>query len=298
MVDHQTETKVESSNSERIRVNEYELDSFRHRPSLWGYVKELHRRRHFIQLDARTRALQKNRDYKLGQFWLVASPLLDSAMYAFIFGVILNTGDGVDSFLSYLILGVSFFAFISGFLNTGAGLLQGRANMIRSFSFPRASLVLSAGLRNTIDNIVPAIVGVSTALVFQWGTPVHFTIILAIPLFILLHIFGTGIMFCTARLTAILLDFRALISIFNRLWFYGSGVFYAIDRFSLPPIITTIMTHNPAYVFLSAIRNVVIYETIPPINTWAALGAWSFGTLTVGFIWFWRGEESYINVVR
>lgn len=281
-----------------VLINEANLCSFRTRLSLLEYVRQIHRRRHFIVLDARTRAFQKNRDYRLGQFWLVVSPLLDSAMYALIFGYILNTGHGVNSFLGYLVLGVSYFAFLTGFINTGAGLVQSSRNMIQSFSFPRASLVLSAGIRCMIDNIAPAIVGVIAAILFQIGEPLHWTAIMIVPIFLLMHIFGIGIMFLTARLTAILLDFRALLTIFNRLWFYGSGVFYSIDRFALPYFLSTAMTHNPAYVFLSAIRGSVLYGQLPSLATWQALVAWSVGTFVVGFVWFWRGEETYINAIR
>jgi len=219
-------------------------------------------------------------------------------MYALIFGYILNTGKGVNSFLGYLVLGVSFFSFLTGFVNTGAGLIQSSKNMIQAFSFPIASVVLGAGIRCAIDNIAPAVVGVIAALLFQRNEPIHWTIIFVVPSFLLIHIFGTGLMFFTSRLTAMVLDFRALLNVFNRLWFYGSGVFYSLDRFTLPPTLSLIMRNNPAYIFLQAIRDSVLYGNAPTLETWAILTLWSMGTFCLGFIWFWRGEGSYVNAFK
>lgn len=279
-----------------VYVDDNEFLKLHNRPGLASYIKALWGRRFFIYADARGKAFQTNRDYYLGKFWLIASPLLDAAMYGVIFGLLLQTSRGIDNFIGYLIIGVIFFSFLSKYLNSGTNLIRSSKNMITAFQFPRASLVLSQSIRMFLDSILPALVAIVAALAMQLDQLPSFKILWVIPAFLLIHIFGTGLMFLVTRLCFQIADVEALIRIVQRAWFYGSGVFFSIERFATHPTVQEIMLANPAYQFLMVVRNATIYDTGPSLGTIGYLVAVSFGTLIVGFIYFWRGEESYGSV--
>lgn len=150
------------------------------RPTLSAYVVNLWDRRHFILTDARLRAFRTAKSYRLWRFWLLAQPLLDAAMYGFIFGFLLRTSRGIDNFLGYLVLGVTFFGLLTGWVNGGTSLLQTSKNLMQAFAFPRAAIVLSQSLRYMIDNIPSLMVGVLFALAAQWQEPVAWTIVLSL----------------------------------------------------------------------------------------------------------------------
>lgn len=266
------------------------------RPTLSAYVVNLWDRRHFILTDARLRAFRTAKSYRLWRFWLLAQPLLDAAMYGFIFGFLLRTSRGIDNFLGYLVLGVTFFGLLTGWVNGGTSLLQTSKNLMQAFAFPRAAIVLSQSLRYMIDNIPSLMVGVLFALAAQWQEPVAWTIVWVIPLTVLMWIFGTGLMFIVARITGFIPDAKVLINLAVRAWFFSSGVFFSLDRFAHTPTLYNIFQFNPGYLFLDAVRDSVIYASSPTLSTWIYLLSWSLGTFAVGFIFFWRAEARYVNV--
>ncbi len=277
-------------------VNTANLQSLQTRPSFREYCRQLWERRVFIWTDARFKALRTTKDYRLWRTWLVLQPLLDVAFYAFLFGLILKTSRGIDNFVGFLILGVIFMRMIVGQMTQGIMLIRNSRGMIQTFTFPKASLAISQTLRSMLDNILPGIMAVIMALAAQKFSPLNWSILLVVPLFVLLHIFGCGLMLITARLTAVIPDTRALINFFSQAWFFLSGVMFSIDRFVNHPALHEAMTANPAYIFLTAIRGSVLYAAPPSLATWATLTAWSFGTFLVGMLYFWQAEARYVRL--
>lgn len=285
-----------AKNNKLLLVNDEHLGPLESRPPLTEYLVQLYQRRHFIYLDARSRAFNSNRDLLLGQVWTIGQPLLNAAMYGFMFGFILKTSHGIENFVGYLILGITFFGFLTDLLNSGTTLIRSSRGMITSFSFPKAALVVATSYRKMLDSLPQAAVAVAIALLGQLGTQISWKMLLVIPLFFLLHIFGTGLMFLSARVTAQIPDLRMVIQLASRAWFFLSGVFFSIERFVDQPELRSFMEANPAYIFLQAIRGAVMYHETPDLQTWLTLISWSMGALVVGFLLFWQAEDKYVNV--
>jgi teichoic acid transport system permease protein len=78
---------------------------------------------------------------------------------------------------------------------------------------------------------------------------------------------------------------------------YTSGVMYSVTvfggRFGWA---AGVMKLNPGFVYLTLARHALL-AGIPatPIN-WLVGLAWAGGTLVMGYLYFWRGEETYGNV--
>lgn len=287
---------TEASSRPTLVVNTANLQTLQTRPSFVEYCRQLWERRAFIWADARFKALRTTKDYRLWRTWLVLQPLLDVAFYAFLFGMILKTSRGIDNFVGFLILGVIFMRMIVGQMTQGIMLIRNSRGMIQTFTFPKASLAISQTLRSMLDNILPGLMAVLMALAGQQFSPLNWSIVLVVPLFVLLHIFGCGLMLITARLTAVIPDTRALINFFSQAWFFLSGVMFSIDRFVNHPALYEVMTANPAYIFLTAIRDSVLYEAPPSLSVWATLVIWSVGTFLIGMVYFWRAEARYVRL--
>lgn len=278
-----------------IEVDDTYLRRLSARPGLGKYLAQLWQRRHFIWAEARNKAFSRGRDMYLGRAWIVLQPILDTAVYILVFGVVLNISKNIDYFIGYLVIGVIFFNFITRGLNSGAGLIQSSKGMISSFSFPKAALPISLTLKQLLDNVAPAIVGLLIAFLYHGLTPSP--AILTVPVFFLMiHLFSLGAMLIVARITAFIPDLKALVSTFTRGLFFVSGVFFDIHRFDSNETIQSIMLANPAYQFLTAVREATIYQTVPPLGRWLYLAAWTFGLLIIGLIFFWEAEERYARV--
>lgn len=286
-----TTTTTTSALGESITV--FGLDEVGRRPPLARYVAQLWRRRHFILADSRARISSNTRQMMLGNLWLVLKPLLDGITYFVIFGLILNSRRDIDNFIGYLVIGVFMFQFTARCLSTGATSVVANKNLIRSFSFPRAALPLAATIRETL-NMGPVIIAMlviilvappHAALTWRWGL---------VPLvFSLQLIFNLGLALIAARAVSQVRDLNNVISFLTRFWLYGSGVFFSFESFVSHPTALTIATLNPLYIVLDIFRDLLLYGTTPELRSWAILAAWSAASVTVGLLYFWRGEERY-----
>ncbi|MGP5729493.1 ABC transporter permease [Corynebacterium casei] len=290
------DSEKELTKSNTVFVQDEDLQSVSQRPSLLEYIRLIWGRRQFIWEDARGKTSTNNRDMLLGRAWNILGPLLDAAMYGVVFGFLLKTSRGIENFIGYLVIGVIFFGFMSKSMTGAGGLVQANKSFIRSFLFPRASLVFSFSLRSFLQNILPAIVAVAFGLVLQWRTGFEWTLIAVVPLYVLIHIFGCGITLCVARITAFIPDFRAFFKVIVRAWFYSSGVFFSLDRLTTDSAIQDVLMLNPAFQFLKAVRDSVLYGSFPPLSQWIYLTLWSVGLFVLGMCFFWQAEERYINV--
>lgn len=278
------------------KVETVKMDGLRpvgRRPSLPDYLGQLWDRRHFIVADSRARVASGTRQLVLGNAWLVLKPLLDAVVYLLIFGWLLQTNRGIENFIGYLVIGVFMFGFTARCLNSGASSIAGGRNLIRSFTFPRVSLPIATVLRETI-NTVP---GLLTMMVLVVAMPPHAEVTwrwLVFPaVFALQVLFNLGIAMIAARLVAKVRDISNLISFFTRFWLYGSAVFFSFDRFVEHPVILDLMKINPMFQVLDISRDLLLYGQTPEARSWLVLGVWAVGMLLVGFVVFWRGEESY-----
>jgi len=266
------------------------------RPPIRTYLAQLWKRRHFLWAEARAKVTSGTRETLLGQAWLVINPMLNGLAYYLIFGLVLGAKGGIPNFLGYLIIGIFLFQFTTQCVTGGAKSIASGRNLIRAFAFPRASLPISVVLRGIL-NLTPSL---CTMFVLILVLPEQERWTAAAALFpavlVLQILFTTGLALLLARATAALPDLTQLISVLMRFWLYGSAVFFSIDRFKDYPWIVGIMEANPMYMVLDAARDTLLYGVVPEMSTWIGLGAWSFGMLIVGFLVFWRAEESYGRV--
>jgi teichoic acid transport system permease protein len=81
------------------------------RPGLVPYLVKVWQRRHFIFAYATARNVSMYTEARLGQLWQVLTPLLNSAVYYLIFGVLFKANRGISNYTAYLVTGVFIFAF-------------------------------------------------------------------------------------------------------------------------------------------------------------------------------------------
>lgn len=279
-----------------VQVDDADLTATQPRPPLKNYIAQLWQRRFFIWAESKSKSLTDGRDMFLGNVWIFLNPLIQVGIYALVFGLILKTSRGMDNFIGFLVIGVIYFGFITKGLNAGTGLIQAERSMITSFHFPKAALVASASVKHILDNIVPAIMAIIIALLFQAHKVPSWTIILVIPLFVLIHLFTAGAMLFIARATAFVPDLKGLVAVCLRGLFFVSGIFFTVDRFDTAPKLKAIVEANPIYQFLSAVRMCVLDGSVPPFHIWAYLTVWSVVLVMVGFVYFWMAEERYASV--
>ncbi|SDS19423.1 teichoic acid transport system permease protein [Paraoerskovia marina] len=263
------------------------------RPSLNEYTRQLWQRRHFLVAEARAKVTAGTRETLLGTAWLILKPVLDGLTYYLVFGLLLQTDRGIRNFLGYLVIGVFMFSFTSRCVTGGAQSIATGRNMIRAFAFPRASLPIAVILRELINMVWVFLAMI--VLIYSLPEPEITTwrVTLVPLIFALQVIFCTGLALLLARWTAAVPDVKVIVQFAMRLWLYGSAVFFSYDRFLSHPTVLNLMEANPMFRVLDMTRDCMLYGVTPDTTSWLVLGSWAFGMLAVGYVVFWRAEESY-----
>ena len=282
--------------TETVQINVDGLKRLQSRPPVSEYIHDIWRTRNFTLLNAKTSANKNGRDTFLGRVWVLLDPLMQTAFYGFIFGVVLQVSKGMDNFPGFLAIGVVFFRITTRGITTGGNLVRRSRAMMSSFNFPRGAVVIGETLKNAIDGIVPAMVAVALAILWQLDQPIHWTVILVVPIFFLMQLFSLGCSFIVARACAFVPDLRSVVNLINRGLFFLSGVFFSIDRFVNHPTLELLMKLNPVHQFLTAVRVSVLDGTTPSAFTWVYLVCWSFGLTLLGFLYFWAAEGRYATL--
>lgn len=263
------------------------------RPRLPDYLSQLWDRRHFIVADSRARAQTSNRQMLLGSVWLVLKPLLDGLAFYLIFALLLKTDRGVENFVGFLLIGVFMFQFTQRCLTTGASSVTSNRGLIRSFTFPRASLPI-AGVLRELFSTGPVLLTMAVLIV---AIPPHAVITwrwLLFPAVLALQTtFNLGLALFAARIVFRIPDLNHAISFMTRFWIYGSGVFFSLDHFVTHPGLLQVMQLNPLFVILDMTRDLLLYGVSPTAGSWLVLTLWATALPLAGLLFFWRGEESY-----
>jgi teichoic acid transport system permease protein len=268
------------------------------RPSLPVYVRELWARRHFITAFATAKLTAQYSQAKLGQVWQVMTPLLNAAVYYFIFGVLLDTKKGVADFIPFLVTGVFVWTFTQSSIMAGTRAISGNLGLVRALHFPRAALPISFCLQQLQQLLFSMAALIVILLCF--GVPVAVSWVLALPALVLQFMFNTGVSMIMARMGAKTPDIAQLMPFILRTWMYVSGVMWSIDKLTkgdhLPHAVTLALETNPAAVYIDLMRYALIdsfhASQLPP-HVWAAATGWALLAGVGGFIYFWKAEETY-----
>lgn len=277
----------------RAAVDLTKLQRVGARPGFADYLVMLWDYRHFMAYDARARVRSGNRRDRLGSIWLILNPVLNGLTYYLVFGVLLQTGRGIENFVGYLVIGIFLFQFSARSITNGARSLQQNRAVIQAFSFPRAALPIAVNLRELFANLPVLVVMMLIVLVLPPAEDVTWRWLLIIPALALQWTFNLGVSLILARVISKVSDFVHLLSFALRALLYVSAVFYSYDRFIQHPVLLEIVQLNPLYNVLDIVRDCLLYAEVPAWQSWAVLGAWAFGMLSIGAVYFWRAEESY-----
>ncbi len=316
----------ESSASLAALAVKYGLRPSSARPGLFNYIRTVWDRRHFIVAYATARNVSMYTEARLGNLWQVLTPLLNSAVYYLIFGILFQANRGISHYTAYLVTGVFIFSFTERSIVVGSTVMRANLSLIRALHFPRACLPLAYVMVELQQLLVSMVV--LFAIVVGTGEPLDWYWLFLAPTLILQATFNMGAALIMARLGAGAQDFSQLIPFLTRIWRYFCGVMYSIASLpaSLPEWGKNVLTLNPAAVYISLTRYAIMYtdradapgakpfnaakcamftaKKIPELQAychpdivtselWLAGVGWAVVTLVVGVVFFWQAETRY-----
>jgi teichoic acid transport system permease protein len=296
------------------------------RPSLISYLRQVWQRRHFIVAYATARSVSMYTEARLGQLWQVLTPLLNSAVYYLVFGILFQANRGISHYTAFLVTGVFIFGFTERSIVVGSSVMRANLALIRALHFPRACLPLAYVLVEFQQLLVSMLV--LFAIVLSTGEPLTWYWLFLVPVLVMQATFNMGAALILARVGAGAQDVTQLVPFLTRIWRYFCGVMYSIASLpaTLPEWAKNVLSLNPAAVYISLTRNAIMSsyrndapgaqpfnaakcavftaKKIPDLQAychpdvvtselWLAGIGWAVVTLVVGVVFFWQAETRY-----
>lgn len=255
------------------------------------YLRELWERRNYVWHVATNELRHRQITNVLGNLWHLLNPALTIGVYYLIFGLLLDTNRGVDSFFLFLTVGLFVFTFTQKATIDGAKSIVTNKGIVKAVRFPRALLPLSSTtteLLATIPNflvmfVVAILTGVAPSP--RW--------LALVPLIVIQLVFTVGLAMIAARVTTHFVDTIQILPFVFRLLLYGSGVIFSVDAYvEADSWAHVVFLANPMYCFITLGRwSVMGGEFDADLLLIASI--WAVVTCVGGFLYFRAGEEGY-----
>ncbi|WP_010549831.1 ABC transporter permease [Brachybacterium paraconglomeratum] len=272
------------------------------RPPLGRYIKQVWERRSFIWNLSSSRAYSRNQGSYLGQAWAILRPVLDAAVYVIIFGFLFHSSaPGIDNRAAFITIGTFTYSLFQTSVMSGLNSVPSNLQLIRSHKFPRAVVPLATVMTETVL-FAPILVAMMAVVLVTGVLPGMGAVVptwswLLLPFAaVLLAVFSAGVAMFFARLGARAPDIANAMPFILTLGRYASGAMFLIsamvpDELWLKPL----LLHQPVAIYLELFRAAFGNEPLIPMTTglWLEATAWAVGVFAIGFLYFWRAEETY-----
>lgn len=243
----------------------------------------LFRSRHILfttaLLDIRSRYIATT----LGLGWAILYPFLFLALYAVVYGLILQIRLERQTTLEYIetiFAGLIPFIGFSEALGASVSSVSGNKQLINNTMFPIELVPVKAVLASSLSMVI-ALFGL---LVMLWaGGTFKATQILIIPLWLLQLLFSVGVGWFLSALNVFMRDVAQAIGILVLFLMIVSPIGYTSDM--IPHRLLPVALGNPLFYVIELYRQILIYGVISP-------GFWLAFAVIAGTA-FWLGYEVF-----
>lgn len=221
------------------------------------FVKEIKRQKFLFEELVKRDFKKKYKRTVLGFLWSMLSPLFMLGVMSFIFSNFF--GRDIEYYVLYLLAGQIVFAYFSEATNSGMVALLNNASIFAKINVPKYLFVLSRSVSALINFLATLVI--FFCFVFAYGIEFNLKMLLIFYPVICLIIFNYGVGLFLSALYMFFRDMQYLYSLITQVIMYGSAIFYTIDMFAFNNQMVFYL--NPLYIYISYIRDVVIYNRVP-----------------------------------
>ncbi|MBV8714147.1 MAG: ABC transporter permease [Chloroflexi bacterium] len=218
----------------------------------------------------------------LGVFWNVISPLAILCVYLFVFTQLFGSRTGMlDSvaiaFPLYLSSGfLPWITFSEGLSRSTQAFLTNSVHLKR-LAIPEIVFVAQSCVSTTVSMGIAIVLVLGVVLAF--GITPAWSWLLVPLVLVLWQAFGLGLSLALSTINVFFRDVGQILVVVLQIWMWSIPVVYFEDI--LPPTYRATLPFNPAYPFLTALRE-TLFEGVPPISVWAAMLVWGLIACAVG----------------
>lgn len=251
-----------------------------------------------MSLSAREMAARNANTY-LGWLWGIVAPLIQIAMYTFVFAYVFNvrwsgdmSGAAATSALK-IFLGLTVFNLLADCVGQAPNLILGRVALVKKVVFPLEILpyvTVTTALRNFAINLLLFFVLYLTLI----GQPAISFLLL--PIIILpLILISLGAMWFISSLSVFLRDMRNIVPIIMTILMFMSAIFYPSEILSVK--YPWLLRYNILAWIIEQSRDVIFSDRRPDPIHLLIVTIVSALIASVGYWWFIKTKKAFADVI-
>ncbi len=257
-------------------------------PRLGPYVREVWRRREFLNEMSRANVRAGQRDTLFGKLWNILNPLLMGMVYFILVNILTDRGTKPGYFV-YLVSGLFLFSVLQSCATQGSRSVVKAGKIITNTAFPRVLLPLST-VKTAVNEFIPSF-AVLIVIAATSGVRFHPAQITLIPLFLLFTIFVSGIAMLLATIPVYFRDTASFLPFVLRIWLYGSPILWSASQ--VPASLKAIEILNPMYAIIGSWSDAIVYGKWPSTTSWIMASSWALVSFLVGAYVFLTRERDF-----
>ena len=230
----------------------------------------------------------------LGVLWSLLYPLLMMAVMAVVFSNVFKFSTPGVSYLSYLLIGLTYFNYFSEASNLSMSSVVANFSLINKVYIPKYIFPLSKCLFIGI-NFLLTLIPLYLVLIFT-GTGINLYHILLPYSFICLFMFTLGMGLILSTIAVFFRDMFYIYGIIITIWTYLTPIMYDINIIG-NELLLSIMKLNPMYQFINFARTIILYNNVPTLMQFITCFLSGSLTLLIGIFLFKKNQDKFIYYV-
>ena len=223
----------------------------------------------------------------LGVFWSFLNPLLQLAVYAIVFPLIMKSD--IPNYTVFVCCGLIPWTFFSTAISRTSFVMVENGNIIKKVYFPREILPISIVTSELVNFFISTII--ILAFVLAYGMGFTWYIVFYPLILIVQYVLLIGISLLVSSLTVYFRDLQHFIGILLQLLFYATPIVYGMAI--IPVSFQWILKLNPMSYIIDGYRSIFYYQRMPDLVGLGIVFAISIVLCIVGYFIFNKLQKRF-----
>lgn len=255
------------------------------------FFKSLYEYRELLKTSISKDIRGKYKNSVLGIIWSFLNPLLQIAVYAIVFPLIMKSN--LPNYTVFLCCGLIPWNFFSAAISRTSFTMIENGNIIKKVYFPREILPISVVTSEAVNFVISTIIILAFVLGYGMGISkfiIFYPIVLLIQYLLLI-----GISFIVSSITVYFRDLQHFIGIVLQLLFYATPIVYAPN--TIPENFQWILKFNPMTYVINGYRDIFYYQKVPDFTSLAIVLFGSIVLCLVGYMIFNKLQKRFAEEI-
>lgn len=249
--------------------------------------KNLYEYRELLKSSIKKDVGGKYKNSVLGVLWSFLYPLLQIAVYAIVFSLIMRSN--MENYTVFVCCGLIPWNFFSTAISRSSFTMIENGNILKKVYFPREILPISVVTSEAVNFVISTII----ILAFVLGTGMGLTwYVIFYPVILLIqYILLIGISLFVSSITVYFRDLQHFIGIALQLLFYATPIVYATNI--IPESYQWILRLNPMTFIIDGYRSIFYYQQQPDFISLGITLLVSLILCVVGYLLFSKLQKRF-----